>query len=180
MTTITVTVDKAAVEKKLGNLASKSRTVIARGLNKTAKSARKRLAEKAQETYTAKKVHFNSHMKLKSATAGNLVAELDANGKPLSITGFSHRAPKREGGKAQILAAGSMKAITMSGIKSFKRNGLMMQRRGKARLPVKVLKSNSVPVMLGSEKRVYGIIKPHIKSDLQKNIDAEISRLLGG
>jgi len=180
MRTITVTVDKAAVERKLGDLAGKSRTVIARGLNKTAKDARKRLAEKAQETYTAKKVHFNSHMKLDSANAGNLVATLRANGRPLSLTGFAHRAPKKQGGKAQVLQAGGMKPIEMSGIKAFKRNGLMMQRRSKARLPVKVLHSNSVPVMLGSEQRVYGIVRPHIESDLKKNLDAEIARLIGG
>jgi hypothetical protein len=34
--------------------------------------------------------------------------------------------------------------------------------------------------MIGSEKYVYGVIKPHIQSDLQKNITREINRLLGG
>jgi hypothetical protein len=180
MMEIHVTVDKAAVEKKLGDLAGKSRVVISRGINRTAKDARKRLAEKAQETYTVKKVRFNRELKIVNSNAGNLTAILKANGSPLLITAYKHRAAKVQGGKAQILTAGSLKPLDKNGIKAFKRKGMMLQRTSKSRYPLEVLYSNSVPVMLGQEQRVYGIVEPHIKSDLEKNIDKAIARLIGG
>ena len=67
----------------------------------------------------------------------------------------------------------------MGNIKAFKRNGQIFQRRSAARLPIKVLSSNSIPKMIGSEKRVYGIVKPNIESDLRKYMEAQIKLLVG-
>ena len=33
--------------------------------------------------------------------------------------------------------------------------------------------------MIGSEKRVYGIVKPNIESDLKKYMEAQIKLLVG-
>jgi hypothetical protein len=33
--------------------------------------------------------------------------------------------------------------------------------------------------MLGSEKRVYGVVEPHIKADQQKNLSQAIAKLVG-
>ena len=54
----------------------------------------------------------------------------------------------------------------------------MFQRKGKERFPIKQLYSNSVPVMLGNEKRVYGVVEPKIKKNLRKNIEGQIKRVL--
>lgn len=43
---------------------------------------------------------------------------------------------------------------------------------------IKEFYSSSVPKMIGDEKRVYGKVKPVIKSQLRKNIDAQIEKLL--
>mgnify|MGYP004501376547 CR=1 FL=1 len=165
---ITFQVDQASlqyVQKKLGAMQSKAPIVISRALNKTAVSARQRLAARAQQAYTVK------------ASSGNLVAEIKSQGRPLKITKFKYSAPQ-SGAKADITKSG-LKALVMGNIKAFKRNGQIFQRRSAARLPIKVLSSNSIPKMIGSEKRVYGIVKPNIESDLRKYMEAQIKMLVG-
>ena len=180
MSTIRVTIDDEKVKKKLGDLKDKSPRVAAKALNKTAKDARKKLAEKAQEAYTVKKKGFYGEMKIKSATAGNLDAIIRSSGSPISLSDFSVRARKGAAAAAQVVKGSGFKPLDKSGIKAWKgMNGLIWQRKGAPRLPVKVLRSNSVPVMIGSEKHVYGIIKPDIQSDLNRNIEAEIKKLTG-
>ena len=178
MSTISVKIDDEKVKKKLGELKDKSPKVAAKALNRTAKDARKKLADKAREAYTVKTGKFNSSMKIKSATAGNLEAIIRSAGSPLTLTSFSHRA--RKGAAAAAQKGGGFKALDKSGIKAWKgMNGLIWQRKGADRLPIKALRSNSIPVMIGSEKHVYGIIKPDIQSTLNKNIEAEIKKLTG-
>lgn len=163
----------------LGELRAKTPVVFAKALNKTATSARKRLAEKAQATYTVKTAKFNSNMDIKRASAGHLEATIKSQGRPLNITSFKATAPK-SGAKAQIIAAGSLKQLIMSNIKAFKgKNGLIWQRRSSERYPVKPLKSNSIPIMIGQEQRVYGPMRPHIEADLAKFVNAEIRKLVG-
>ena len=71
------------VEKKLGDMKSKAPQVFKNAVNKTARQARKRIAQSAKGAYTVKQVGFNSHMKIKNASTGNLTASVDADGKPL-------------------------------------------------------------------------------------------------
>lgn len=179
---IEVRVDEASlskVQKRLGTMKSKAPMVISRALNKTAVSARQRLAARAQQAYTVKSGKFKKNMEIKRANSGNLVAEIRSEGKPMNITNFKYTAPK-SGAKAQIVAAGGLKQLIMGNIKAFKgKNGLIWQRRSEARLPVKPLKSNSIPKMIGSEKRVYGIEKKNIESDLHKYMEAQIKMLVG-
>lgn len=46
--------------------------------------------------------------------------------------------------------------------------------------PIKTLFSNSIPMMIGNEDRVYGIVEPKINEYLQKQIDRHIEKVLGG
>ena len=78
-----------------------------------------------------------------------------------------------------------MKTLEKGGIKAFIgkfANGhvSVMQRRGNERLPVKKLLSPSIPKMIGSEKRVYGIVQPDIGKNLQINVQKHITKVLGG
>lgn len=178
---ITVEVNKASlsyVEKKLGSLKSKAPKVIAKALNKTAKQARKKLAIKAQEAYTVKTGKFNKNMRIKNATAGSLEAIIRSQGKPLKLMNYRVSAGE-EMTRAKVLKSSGLKNLIKGNIKAFVSFGQVAQRQGKSRLPIKVLSSNSIPKMIGSEKRVYGIVKPQIKSDLKKNIDAQIKELVG-
>lgn len=79
----------SALTAKLQELAgSKARTYIARALNKTATTARKKLAQKAQETHTVQIGGFNKDMNIDRANAGNLVATIKSNGETLNIHYF--------------------------------------------------------------------------------------------
>ena len=183
---ITYQVDQASlqyVQKKLGAMQNKAPIVISRALNKTAVSARQRLATRAQQAYTVKSGGFKKDMQIKKASSGNLVAEIRSQGKPLKIVKFKYSASKSSGAKADITKSG-LKPLIMGNIKAFKAtmssgHSGIFQRRSAARLPIKELYSNSIPKMIGSEKRVYGIVKPNIESDLQKYMEAQIKILVG-
>ena len=54
----------------------------------------------------------------------------------------------------------------------------MAQRTGPSRLPIKTLMSVSIPQMIGSEAHVYGILQPEIAETLQRNVDAEIEKMI--
>ena len=178
---IDVRVDEASlayVEKRLGEMRHKAPVVISRALNKTATSARVRLARRAQQSYTVRTAGFKKDIQIKRANAGNLEAIIRSQGKPLSINRFKHTAPK-SGAKADITKSG-LKALRGSmNIGAFRGPGShIFQREGRSRLPIKKLFSNSIPVMIGSEKRVYGLEKENINNDLKKNIEAQIKLLI--
>lgn len=178
---ITVKVDEASrayVERRLGNMQHKAPVVISRALNKTATSARVRLAQRAQSAYTVKTTGFKKDMQIKKASAGNLEAIIRSEGQPLSINRFKHTAPKKSAAKADI-TKGGLKALIKGNIGAFRGPGSQVfQREGRSRLPIKKLFSNSVPVMIGSEKRVYGLEKENINRDLKKNVEAQIKLML--
>ena len=48
-----------------------------------------------------------------------------------------------------------------------------------ARLPIKVLHSLSVPSMIGSEKDVYGVVRPKIEENLKKHAEEQVEKILG-
>lgn len=178
---IEIVVDKKDlrnVQRQLGNLKKKAPVVISRALNKTATSARVRLKNRAQAAYTVKSGKFNKAMEIEKATSGKLVATIKSAGKPLNIIDFKTSAPK-SGAKAQILSGSGLKKLEMSGIKAFRGpSGQIFQRRGKERLPIKKLVSNSVPVMIGSEEHVYGQEKAAIQQDLNKYVEQQIKALV--
>lgn len=170
------------VQEKLGEMRNKAPTVISRALNKTAVSARQKLAAKAQATYTVKSAGFKGAMDIRRASAGHLVAEIHSEGKPLSIVKFHTTFPKKAGGKANIIQGGGLKQLLYGGkIKAFKGpGGQMYQRRSNSRLPIKKLSSNSIPIMIGNEERVFGVVKPQIDSDLRHYMEQQIALLVGG
>lgn len=172
----------AALTAKLQELAgSKARTYIARALNKTATSARVKLANKARASYTVKSGGFKKDMQIDKASAGNLTAWIKSHGNTLDVPKFKWSRPK-SGVKIDVVKSG-LKPIGKYGNKGFyglgKLNGQVYVRKGKDRLPVEKLKSKSVPYMLGSENRVWGPARSQIESDLQKYMRQQIAQLLG-
>jgi hypothetical protein len=169
------------VQAKLGAMKAKAPTVISRALNKTATTARVDLASKAQATYTVKSGGFKKDMTIKKASAGRLEAVIHSGGRPLDIDRFHITAPKKTGAKANIIKGGGLKQLIKGNIKAFKGtgklNGKIYQRVGTERKPLKKLKSNSIPKMIGNEQRVYGIVKPSIDRNLQHYVEQQIELL---
>ena len=79
--------DLSHVQEALGNLKSKSPVVISRGLNKTATTARQKLATQVKAVYTYKK-SVRSQMTIKRATYGNLEAVIESRGHTHRSTSF--------------------------------------------------------------------------------------------
>ena len=87
--------------------------------------------------------------------------------------------------KAKVLKSGGMKPLQMGSLKAFvtkfaSGHVAVAQRRGGERKPIKTFSANSIPVMLGNEKRVYGVVKPHIKENLKRNVQAQVTKILEG
>lgn len=180
----------AQVEKKLGALKSEAPKALKNAINATAKQARKELAAEAQKTYVVKSGRFNKAMTIKNATQGNLEATIKTTGAPMELKDFKVSPASVKTGssrpsmvKAKVLSASGMKNLQKGGIKAFvvkfkSGHASVAQRQGGARLPIKTLYSNSIPKMIGNEKRVYGIVKPNIESNLQENINKQVRKIL--
>ena len=168
----------AAVVNKLGSLKYKAPTVIARALNRTATTARKDLGIKAKARYTLKSAGFKKNMAIKKANAGNLEADIESKGSPISIVRFHTTAPKKQGGKANIVKGNGLKQLNYGGIKAFiGPNAQMYQRRSDKRLPIKRLSSVSIPKMLENQN-VYGETKPVIEQNLHHYLEQQVEVLL--
>lgn len=182
----------ATVEKKLGNMKAKAPDVLKKAINETAKQARKELVTEAQKTYVVKGGRFNKAMKIKNATAGNLEATINATGKVMGLKDFKVSPATMKTGtarpdivKAKVLKAGGMKSLQKGSLKAFvtkfqSGHVAVVQRRGESRFPIKTFSSNSIPKMIGNEKRVYRIVKPNIQKNLKKNVKKQVRKVLGG
>ena len=173
-----------AIEKKLGRMKSEAPKVLKNALNQTAKDARTELWAKANETYTVKKGGFNKDMKLKPANTGNLMAILQTRGAPIEMIKFKVRG--RKGTPTVEILKGQARSM---GSRSFVNNiahggkhiAVAKYIGGKdSRLKIEKKFSVSSPVMIGNKKRVYGVVEPHILENLQKNVNQQILKVLGG
>ncbi len=198
---ILVSVDTEAVRSVLRGLdPKKQNTVLKKALKQTSEQARKRLAEKAQGSYTVKNAGFKKAMRIRvSGTSARILAE----GEPLSLEKFRHRTSK-SGVKVQVVKSGGLKSIISqrNGTKAFLNNIAkkgqtrkkstrkgavgsavrhiaIAQRRSHARLTINEKFSNSIPAMIGSEKHVYGMVEPYIAEDLQENLRKFVDEALG-
>ncbi len=190
------------IETRLGRMQNQAPSVLKNAINQTAKQARKDLASEAQKKYTIKNAGFNRAMRLKAASVSNMEAVITASGAPIPLKNF--RVSKAGGRvRAQVLKSGGLKELEVGGRKAFVNNiarkgqtrkrdtakggkGTQVkhmsvaQRLTEKRLPIKELYSNSIPIMIGNEDRVYGVVKPHIQDNLQRNIEYQIRKVLGG
>lgn len=202
--------DFAVITEKLRDLAgNKANTYIARALNKTATTARVKLGDKAQASYTVKSGGFKKDMQIDKASAGNLVATIRSYGDTLDVPKF-HWSPGGKSGvnidvvkgglkpihkddpKAFVMKVGRVERDKKTGVKKklMRKNkqtgedeqvmaNLVFARVGRDRLPIVKIKSKSVPYMLGSENRVWGPTRPQIESALKKYMQQQIAALLG-
>lgn len=188
------------IELRLGMLRAKAPQVMKNALNVTAKNARKDLAGKARETYTAKTGGFNSQMRILPASTGNLVSIIQTRGEHLefkyfSVFGGRGGAPfsvminKKHGGRKRLERA-FVNNIARSGQKrqkDTKKGGAgssvtavrAARRAGASRLKIHKLFSVSVPQMIGNERDVYGVVEPTIQDNLRRNVETHIAKILG-
>lgn len=97
---------------------------------------------------------------------------ISASGKQLKSSGFKSSTTARL--KWFITTTGKHTGI-------FVRNaGVKRHEGGSGNPEISEIMGASVPEMIGNEKRVYGIVKPYIQSDLQKAVSRHVTRAFGG
>lgn len=186
------------IENALGSLKSESRKVLKNAVNATARQAKVDLAKKAQETYVVKQTRFSKAMKTKNATVSNPTATINVTGEQLELKDYKVSPATYKTGsarpsvvKAKVLLSSSLKGLQIGSLKAFivkftntSKSGKtsshvsVAQRKGKARFPIKKLLSNSIPKMIGSQDRVFGVIEPEIYDNLMDNIKKEIDKVV--
>lgn len=191
---ILIGIDTADAKKILGKLTDDNQTMkkaLQKAVNETAKQARIRLANEATKTYAVKKNRFNKSMKIRKASISKPIAYIVSDGQVNELIDFKTSPAKYKTGKqkpdiikGKVLKSSSMTRLEKGSLKAFITkfsNGhqSVVQRTGKGR-KIKKLLSPSVPVMLGSQKRVYGIVEPHIGDDLRNNLRKFVAEQLGG
>lgn len=202
------TVNLEQVERRLGLMKEKAPKVLKLAVNDTARKARSRLAKEAKKTYTVKVAGFNRVMNIKLATNSRPMAIISSKGKKIPMGKFAYRlgtlGPGRyfnptlhhyqtgkggTGASGKLLKNSSLKASQAARLKwfvakmgsghtgVFHRNaGMKRGQKGE----VSEIMGASIPEMLGNEKRVYGIVKPYIQSDLKAAVNRHVSRALRG
>ena len=181
------------IEKALGDMKGQSRKVLKNAVNATAKQARSDLADKAKEEYMAKKSALNSSMKLGRATVSKPEATITVTGGTLELKKFKATTP-RSGAKVQITTGGTLKLIQSrkgNKAKAFLatfasgHQAIVQRQHGKTyktasadMTQIKKLLSISAPKMIGDEKKVFGVLRPEIYSNLMENIRREIDKVV--
>ena len=188
-------VDTEQVRRLLSRLedAQLQNQALKKAVAATAKQARESLASKAQESYTVKNAGFKKAMRIRTSSGQAPASIIRSEGEPLPLNRFKVSRGRK---------AGSLKRLERGGIKAFVNNIAargqvrrkdtkkgkagsavrhiaVAQRAGKERLEINEKFSNSIPVMLGSSERVYGIVQPHIAVDLQENLRRFVDEALG-
>lgn len=190
---ITFDIEKNAIEaicRGLEEAHKEAPNALKRSINATAKSARKLLVERAQKAYTVKVGRFNKSTSIKNATFRNLTAAITAKGSPMELKEFKVSPSKvpenfNPNGKtrAKVYKVSTMKTLEVRGIKAFVaqfKSGhiSVAQRRTKARLPIKVLYSTSIPKMIGNENEVFKFVKPDIERIFNEHVNIQMKRIL--
>lgn len=173
--------DLARVQKKLGSMSAKAPRAVRDAVNHTATTARVRLLRAAQQRYTVKAGGFKSDAQITRATLATLTAWIRSKGSTLPVTSYHATHPK-SGVKAEVVKGSGLKPIVNSdGIKAFMAKGVVFQRRGNERLPIKGIRSPSVPKQI---EVVYDgragarALKQEIDKLYKANIDKQIRRML--
>lgn len=183
----------------LHKVTKQSKSTLRNAVNDTAVKARKRLDDKARETYTIKKSAFNRAMRIQKATNATLTAHITAKGRKLPLPRFKIKSNVRKrggrGAMAQIKVKDAFEAPNPNHGKAFvigfaigkgehgkkaKATKLLrgiFQRKGEDKYPIEQNYGPSVPEML-EDVDVYGIVEPNIKNDLWHEVNRQIGRML--
>jgi hypothetical protein len=186
---IYVEVDQSDVKKVLSKLKNMEQAPrhLRNAINRTATVAMKMIKQGRSQGYTIKTSRFNQDIKKVPATAEHLNATIQTKGKPPTLTKSFKTSMPKAGGKADITKSGLKRLVTATGGAAFiptggKAEGLMAQRRGSSRSPIKVLYGNSVPKMV---EQIYqgkrggqGDMEDVIRKRLHEEMMAEIAKIM--
>lgn len=177
--------DMRALQLKMRNMMEKTPSRLKNAINRTGTQAVKMLTAGARGGYTYKGT-IRKELKIQKANPSHLDYTITASGRPHTLSkSFKTSAPK-SGGKADVTRSGLKKLITSTGGAAFvpsagKAEGLMAQRKGSSRFPIRVFYGNSVPKMVEKvyqgERGGQGDLEPKIQKVLHDEIKKEIAKI---
>ncbi len=178
--------DLKYVQKKFRDAPKNAARVLRNAINQTATVANRKIKSGRSAGYTIKAGAFNSEIKIQRANLGHLDATIKSQGRPRTIQQFKTSKPK-SGVKADITKSGLKSLVNSAGAAAFvapggAAGGLIVQRETKARYPLKVLHSNSVPKMVEKiyqgERGGQGDLQPFIEKTLHDKVQEQVKKIL--
>ena len=179
-------VDKADLKRvtdAITGAGKKAPNVIRNAINRTATRVKKAIDYSTNSAYTMKRSEYKNSIKILRATPSHLDAIIKATGKPRTLKEYKYTYPK-SGVRSDITRSGLKDLALDGGGHAFMigGDGLIAQRRGKDRLPIRVPKSVSAPKMVEKvykgERGVEGDMEPKTRKVLHDEIQAEIKKLI--
>lgn len=180
--------DLQRVMRDLTKLETSTPNNVKNAINRTATKVRRMMVQGMKGAYTLKEGFKVGTLDLFRASPGVLVATIKSSGRPRQTKEFQYSdggsgvtaAVRKGGGK---LVKGEEEAGPAFIATGGKIAGMIAQRLGKDRMPVRVLHSNSIPKMaeMSWEGKAAGPnVEPIANRILYEEVSNEIAKLTGG
>lgn len=157
--------------------------VLWRAINRAAIAARTRASVEIRKKYVIKAADVKRRIKIKSANATQLVAEIRASGPvtPLMQFDVSPKFPDIMKVRARVLRENSMEVIQTGFVTRVRKNGFVnvFTRVGTSRYPIRGLYGPSVAQMMGKDEIIESI-QARAQEMLDNRLEHEIKRFLYG
>lgn len=186
---IYIEVDQADLKRVTSKLKDmeKAPRYLRNAINRTATEAVRKIKAGRGQGYTIKAGRFNQDIKTQRASAAHLDATIKASGRPPTLKNSFKTSVPKKGAKADITKTGLKSLRTDSGGAAFvptggQAAGLIAQRQGKERFPLRVLYGNSVPKMVEKiwkgERGGQGDLQESVRERLHQEMLAEIAKIM--
>lgn len=180
---VQIRVEHAEKLEHLFSIAPKEAKIILwRALNRAATAAQTRASVSIRSRYIIKSTDIKKRIKIRKATASNLVAQIRASGpvNPLMKFDVTPKFPDIKHVRARVLKSSPMKPI-QSGFVTRTQNGFVnvFTRVGRSRYPIQGRYGPSIAQMMGHEDPLKDIEK-RAQEILDKRLEHEFSILLWG
>ena len=179
---INIKIDDSEMQKKLNKLSAFPKEIpkaSVAALNRALNTAQKTIGKEVSHKYRIRSSEVKSTLKTVKPTASSMRTLIYSSGRRYTLTHFEknlNTAVRKNTAVKVEVKKGHAKTVNTSP-KSFvgrmSGNFLIAKRVGKARYPIVVLKSLSVPQMIATEDVSSKVIEESNKT-LQKRIDHEV------
>lgn len=180
-----IEIDKADlkyIQKKFDDAPQNAKRVLRNSINQTATLALRKIKQGRSAGYTIKAGSFNSEIQVQRANFDHLDATIKSQGRTRTIKEFKNTVQK-----ADITKSGLKALVNSAGAKPFlgtggRISGLIAQRTSKERYPLRILHSNSVPMMVDKifkgERGGQGDMQPFIGKTLNEKVMEQAAKII--
>jgi hypothetical protein len=176
---------KAVIAEINGLTYGGTRLATSRALNRAIGGVETDASREIRKTYRLKKATVDKSFSERRATPGALVAILVVSGRPLSLASFSPtqvKATRRSGGGVFVNIKGTRKLVPGAFIQTLStKKGdeyqVVFKRVGKARYPIKALKTVDIPGVF-SKDEIQAVIDAAAEERFETELHRQIAYLL--